>query len=277
MPLDWQILWMRNEHPRDKHLVFHEPSHTYYIDGDSTGVTSVTSLLHCFFPHFEPDIIIDKMMKSPKWKENKYYGKTKEEIKALWNENGRVASEAGTKMHLAIEMYLNDAGHLIPEEVLATPEWKYFMKFWKDHGDDLEPWRLEFEVWVKEIKLAGSIDAVFRRKSDGKYLIYDWKRSKEIKTENSFESGYAPLDHLPNTNYWHYTAQLNVYRYILENYYDMEVADMYLVIMHPDNKSYKRMRLNRMDDEVELMVEARKKAVEAGCKKVVILDSDSTH
>ena len=57
----------------------------------------------------------------------------------------------------------------------------------------------------------------------------------------------------------------------------MEVADMYLVIMHPDNKSYKRMRLNRMDDEVELMVEARKKAVEAGCKKVVILDSDSTH
>lgn len=269
---DWQILWKKHEHVRDKRLLFVEETHTYYIDGDSKGVTSVTSLLHAFFPHFEPDIIIDKMMKSPKWPQNKYYGKTKEEIKAMWNENGRVASEAGTKMHLAIEMFLNDAYHLIPKDVLETPEWKYFIKFWKDHGEDLEPWRLEFEVFIEEIKLAGSIDAVFRRKSNGKFLIYDWKRSKEIKTENSFETGYAPLDHLPNTNYWHYTAQLNVYRYILENYYDMEVEDMYLVILHPDNKSYKRMRLNRMDDEVELMIEARKKAVEAGCKKVVILD-----
>lgn len=277
MPLDWQILWKKNEQPRDKRLVFHEPSHTYYIDGDSKGVISVTGFLHAFFGHFDADGTIDKMMKSPKWPQNKYFGMTKEQIKALWNENGRIASEAGTKMHLAIEMFMNDATHLIPDDVLESVEWKYFKKFWKDHGDDLEPWRMEYEVFIEEIKLAGSIDAIFRRKSDGKYLIYDWKRSKEIKTENTFQSGLAPLDHLPDCNYWHYSLQLNVYRYILEKYYGLEVADMYLVIMHPDNKSYKRMRLNRMDDEVELMVEARKKAVEAGCKKVVILDSDSAH
>jgi hypothetical protein len=272
MPLDWQVLWTKNLHPRDKRLVFDEPSHTYYIDGSSKGVISVTGFLHSFFGHFDADATIDKMMSSPKWPDSKYYGMTKEQIKAMWNENGRIASEAGTKMHLAIEMFMNDATHLIPDDVLASVEWKYFTKFWKDFGDDLEPWRMEYEVFIEEIKLAGSIDAIFRRKSDGKFLIYDWKRSKEIKTENNFQSGLAPLDHLPDCNYWHYSLQLNVYRYILENYYNMEVADMYLVIMHPDNKSYKRMRLNRMDDEVALMIEARRKAVAAGCKKIVILD-----
>ena len=58
---------------------------------------------------------------------------------------------------------------------------------------------------------------------------------------------------------------------MLENYYGLEVADLYLVIIHPDNPSYRRMRLNIMTDEVEDMMECRKRAVEAGCKQSVIL------
>jgi hypothetical protein len=112
---------------------------------------------------------------------------------------------------------------------------------------------------------------VFRRKSDGKFVIYDWKRSKEIKTENKFGSGLAPLEHLPDTNYWHYTLQLNVYKWILEKYYGLEVADLYLVILHPDNSSYRRMRLNILEEEVEDMIECRRRAVAAGCKTSVIL------
>ena len=33
---------------------------------------------------------------------------TADEIKAQWNENGRLASEAGTKMHYDIECYYNN-------------------------------------------------------------------------------------------------------------------------------------------------------------------------
>ena len=130
---------------------------------------------------------------------------------------------------------------------------------------------MEWEVWVEEIKLAGSIDGIFRRKSDGAFMIYDWKRSKEIKSENQFGTGFPPVDHLPDTNYWHYTLQLNVYRWVLEKYYGLHITDMFLVILHPDNKSYKRMRLNRLDDEVEDMINARKRAVAGGCKMSVIL------
>lgn len=270
---DWQILWKRNPHPRDERIYFIEETHTYFVDGSSEGNLSTTKFLHAFFPHFDAEATIKKMMAGRNWTKSKYYGKTLKQIMAEWNENGRIASEAGTKMHLAIEQYLNDAGHLIPKEVLDTPEWKYFMSFWHDHGHDIEPYRLEWEVFTDpQTKLTGSIDGVFRRKSDGKFLIYDWKRSKEIKSDNPFGGkGFPPVEHIQDTNYWHYTLQLNVYRWILETYYDMEVADMYLVILHPDNKSYKRMRLNRLDDEVADMIQARRRAVADGCKQDVIL------
>jgi hypothetical protein len=152
------------------------------------------------------------------------------------------------------------------------------MKFWTDCGGDLEPYRSEWEVFTDatdgsgtKIKLCGSIDMVFRRKSDGKFVIYDWKRSKEIKSDNPFKTGLAPLNHLPDTNYWHYTMQLNIYKWILETYYGLEVADLYLVILHPEQASYQRMRLNIMTDEVDAMIECRRRAVEGGCKQSVIL------
>jgi hypothetical protein len=267
----WQHLSRINHHPRDDCIVFDEPTHKYTVNGTYEGWISCTGFLHEFFGHFNPKDIIAKMKRSPKWSQSKYYGMTDEEIEALWNENGRTASEAGTAMHLSIEQFLHGSAELIPSEMKETPEWKYFEKFWADCGDDLEPYRMEWEVWVEDIKLAGSIDGVFRRKSDGKIVIYDWKRSKEIKCENKFGNGLAPLDHLPDCNYWHYSLQLNVYKWILENYYDLEVGDLYLVILHPDNPSYRRMRLNIMEDEVEAMIECRRRAVAAGCKVPVIL------
>lgn len=270
-PLKWQSLAFKNRHPRDLCIEFDEPTHKYTINGNYDGWTSCTGFIHSFFPHFNPEKTIQKMMKSPKWPQSKYYGMTAEQIKAQWNSSGKEASEAGTAMHLGIEMHHNGAEHLVSEEIKQSKEWKYFVNYWKDCGDDLVPYRTEWEVWSEEHKLAGSIDMIYYRKSDGKYVIYDWKRSKEIKTNNDYESGYAPLDHLPNTNYWHYTLQLNIYKWFLETFYGLEIADLYLIILHPDNKNYRRLRLNMLTDEVQAMLECRKRAVAAGCKQMVIL------
>jgi hypothetical protein len=277
----WQHLSSINTHPRDEHIKFVEKTHKYYVNGSCEGNISCTGFVHEFFGHFNPKEIIAKMRRNPvKWAASKYFGKTDEEIIGEWNANGKAASEAGTAMHLAIEQFLHGAPEQIAPEIKETPEWRYFIKFWEDCGHDLEPYRSEWEVFTddlvpfkgeRKIKLCGSIDMIFRRKSDGKFVIYDWKRSKEIKAENPFGSGLAPMDHLPDTNYWHYTLQLNVYKWILEKYYGLEVADLYLVILHPDNPSYRRMRLNILEDEVEDMIECRRRAVEAGCKQSVIL------
>jgi ATP-dependent exoDNAse (exonuclease V) beta subunit len=275
---DWQHLSRIHHHPRDDRIYFVESTHTYYVDGSSEGNISTTKFIHSFFPHFDAKAIIQKMMKSPKWPQNKNYGKTEKQIMDEWNANGKQASEAGTAMHLAIEQFLHGSAHLISEEMKHTAEWRYFQQFWNDCGKDLEPYRMEWEVWTDpSIKLTGSIDGVFRRKSDGKFLIYDWKRCKDIKSDNPFGTGLPPVDHLPDTNYWHYTLQLNVYKWILETYYNLEVADLFLVILHPENKSYKRMRLNILADEVSQMIDARKRAVADGCKQAVILPIPAEH
>ena len=276
----WQTLTRIHRHPRDAHIAFDEPTHKYYVNGSCQGNISCTGFIHEFFGHFDAKAIITKMKKGPKWATSKYYGKTDEEIMKEWSDNGKEASAAGTAMHFAIEQFMHGAMDEIKPEVKDTLEWKYFTKFWAECGDELEPYRSEWEVFTdsiepvaseRKIKLCGSIDMVYRRKSDGKFVIYDWKRSKDIKSDNPFGSGLPPLEHLPDTNYWHYTMQLNVYKWMLEKYYGLEVADLYLVILHPDQPSYRRMRLNIMTDEVEDMIECRRRAVEAGCKQSVIL------
>lgn len=268
----WQHLSRINHHPRDDRIYFVEETHKYFIDGSCDGNLSCTGFIHEFFGHFDPKATLTQMRKKPTWSTSKYFGKTDEQIIKEWSDSGKIASEAGTAMHLAIEQFLHGSPEMIKPEIKETPEWRYFMKFWNDFGDDLEPYRSEWEVWTsKDIKLCGSIDMVFRRKSTGKFVIYDWKRSKEIKCENRYQNGLAPLDHLPDCNYWHYTLQLNVYKWILEKYYNLDVEDLYLIILHPDNLSYRRMRLNILEDEVEDMIECRRRAVKGGCKQSVIL------
>lgn len=271
MPEAWQILTVRNRHPRDQFIVFDEPTHVYTVHGSSKGYISCTKFIHEFFPHFDADAVIKKMMRSPKWPTNKLYGKTAKEIKDIWNANGKEASGLGTAIHLSIEQFLNEAESVIDPVIFTTTEWRYFQNFWKDHGHDLEPYRMEWEVYVEAIKLAGSIDGVFRRRSDGRFVIYDWKRSKEIKQDNKFETGYPPLHHLPNTNYWHYTMQLNVYRWILKYHYGLDIADLYLVIIHPNNSNYVRIRLNILEEEVLDMVDCRLRAVKGELPQAVVL------
>jgi len=116
-------------------------------------------------------------------------------------------------------------------------EWEYFLDFVRDNPE-LKPYRTEWMIYDEELLLAGSIDMVYEN-PDGTLMIYDWKRSKEIKKTDSFMK-YALtecISHIPDTNYWHYTLQLNTYKAILESKYGKKVTKMCLVCLHPNNKN----------------------------------------
>jgi len=269
MPEPWQTLAFLNRHPRDKEVRFVEKTHTYYVKGSSKGFVSTTGFVHAFFPHFDPMATIAKMKASPKWPESPYFGMSDQEIADQWTASGKEASGAGTNMHLAIEQHLNGALNRIDETVKSTKEWEYYQNFWRIVSQDLEPYRTEWEVWDEEHKLTGSIDMVFKRKSDGAFVIYDWKRSKEIKKENSFDSGLGPMNHLPNTNYWHYTLQLNVYRWFLQKHYGLTIVDLAIVIFHPNNTDYQIFHLDILDKEIKDMLDCRMRSVLSGSKNPV--------
>lgn len=248
-----------NPHERDSHISFEEGPHIYTIDG-VRNFMSVTTWNHSHFGHFDADAIIDKMMGSYRWKQSKYYGMSRVEIKALWSKNGKEASEAGTKMHYDIECFYNDMGVEIEE---GCVEWDYFEEFEAKIGSTLTPYRTEWMVWNKELKLAGSIDMIFEN-PDGTLQIYDWKRCKEIKKDNKWQSATTEcISHLPDCNFWHYSLQLNTYKWMIEQKYEKKVTKMYLVCLHPDNKnnSYLRYEVADMGKEIEDLMNLRKEMV----------------
>jgi ATP-dependent exoDNAse (exonuclease V) beta subunit len=184
----------------------------------------------------------------------KYYGMTRETIKKDWDDNRDSAANAGTKMHYDIECYFNKK-----EVKNNSIEFSYFMKFVEDFPD-LKPYRTEWMVYYEELKLSGSIDMIFEN-PDGTLQIYDWKRCKEISHESNFGK-YAITDcisHLPDTNYWHYALQLNLYKTILEDKYGKKVTDLYLICLHPENvyKSYQRIQIPFLDKEMKDLIQIR--------------------
>ena len=270
MPEPWQTLAFLNAHPRDKSVRFVEKTHTYYVNGSSKGIVSTTGFVHAFFPHFDPITSITKMKASANWPSSPYFGMSDQEIVDKWAASGKEASGSGTNMHLAIEQFLNSAHNRIEPSVLTTKEWQYFQNFWNDVKDTMDPYRTEWEVWDDEYKLTGSIDMVFKRKTDGAFAIYDWKRSKEIKIDSAWDTGYGPLGHLPNSNYWHYTLQLNVYRWFLEKHYGIKVVELCIVILHPNNDNYQIFKLNLLDDEIQDMLDCRRRSITSGSSEPVL-------
>lgn len=249
-----------NIHSRDINTNLDEKTHIYNINGE-TDYTSMTTFIHSLFEKFDNDKIITNMMKSKNWENNKYYGMSREEIKKTWQENNKKSTDAGTKMHYDIECFYN-----MINNNNNSIEFKYFMNFHNDIvKNKLIPYRTEWIVHARDIKIAGSIDMIYKKgvSKDGKEIldIYDWKRCKEIVKVSGFNkwSIDREIEHIPDTNYWHYSLQLNGYKYILENYYDKIVEDLYLVCLHPENKNknYILIKVPDLQKEIEKLFKKR--------------------
>ena len=279
-----EILIKKNSHERDKNISFEEEGHKYTIHTDlDSKYTSVTTWNHHHFPKFDADAVIKKMMKGKNWNpQNKYWGMTGEQIKKMWSDNGAAVSGAGTDMHYEIECFMNypdleSYTHLdllneykkeqdiCEQQVEArnSPEWEYFMKFVEDNPE-LKPYRTEWTVYDEDLKLSGSIDMVYEN-PDGSLMIYDWKRSKEISRINKFDKFAETycISHLPDSNFWHYSLQLNTYKAILERKYGKNVTTLKLVRLHPNCKednedTYELIDVPILKKEIEELFNLRK-------------------
>jgi len=272
-------------HERDNNIEFYSQGHRYEIRTDPRKrYTSVTTLVHKQFPKFDADAIIGKIMRSKGWVPgHKYWGLTAEEIKALWNSNGAAAAGSGTNLHEQIELFMNDsrfnfvythkelfqeyniAKQYLEETPLATAsatatatasEWDFFIQFIADHPH-LKPYRTEWLIYHEDIKVAGSIDMVYEN-PDGTLEIYDWKRCKDIIKVNDWnETATNPLlKHIPATNFWQYSLQLNLYKRILEDKYGKTVTKLCLVRLHPDNPeaTYELLEVPFMAAEIDTIL-----------------------
>ena len=148
------------------------------------------------------------------------------------------------------EQYLNDCEIEEP----CSPEFEQFRALYNEIlSKHFRVFRTEVSVFHCGLKLAGQVDCLCRDQ-DGNMVIVDWKRSRRIVMEGRRQMK-PPLDHLPDSNYFHYALQLNIYRYILESEYGYRVSGMFLGIVHPLSESYQCIEIPRLDQEIALIVQ----------------------
>ena len=115
----------------------------------------------------------------------------------------------------------------------------------------MTPHRTELCIFHFGLRVAGQIDALILD-ADWKLVIVDWKRVRNLRTEG-FDPLSYPLDRLPDSNYWIYALQLNLYRYILESEYDFDVSGMYLAVVHPEGSSPRLVAVPRLEAEMRAL------------------------
>ena len=120
---------------------------------------------------------------------------------------------------------------------------------------------MEQTAFSLSFKVAGTVDLIGRNRETGNLAILDWKTNREIEEANDYPTeryGFPPVGFMPNSNFWHYTLQLNLYRVLLwlEKYYpckDAEMAFFHIKPMHVE-----RYDLERFDKEISLILAANK-------------------
>tara|TARA_B110000014_G_C20088376_1_gene569528 strand:+ start:531 stop:1241 length:711 start_codon:yes stop_codon:yes gene_type:complete len=208
-----------------KNIKLQREEHKYILNTNpDLEFTSVTTFIGQFFEEFNAKKIATKLVTSNR----NYMGMTVEEVLATWND----AAEHGTKVHEELENYILNKDTLTEPKSIQGMNWlnKYKMK----SSFDVYP---EVIIYSEELKLSGTIDLLLFDKINNKYIIMDWKTSKKIDTKSyKNKRGTKPASaNIEDTKFNHYALQLSLYRYLLEEYYGIEVTQ-HLIIHLKDNE-----------------------------------------
>jgi hypothetical protein len=150
----------------------------------------------------------------------------------------------------------NDGGTNALEEPLLRTEWQQLQSFVQSFllKQNIAVLGTEMRLVAPDLGIAGSVDFVGRiidptravSSSDvtfapgmDRVVLIDWKRSKDL-AQSAFhhyqKKGKGPWGHIPACDGYKYALQVNLYRYILQRYYQLRVEAMYIVSLHPDQR-----------------------------------------
>lgn len=211
-------------------LVFEPIEHKYTVGDDQ--YTSVTTFVKSHFAEFDSESIAIKYA-------NKH-GLNKEDVLKKWADDGQIASDFGTKIHLWAESLLNK------EEIVeegTEKELKYLasLKDWINNifFERFDLIECEKMIFSPKYKLAGTIDVLARNKKTGDIYILDWKTNKKLVKKNDFgQKGLGLLSEVDDCNFNHYSLQLSSYEKILKEEYFPDDNFKKMILYITDSKVY---------------------------------------
>jgi len=255
------LLAESNRHINDDRISFDEANHNYFVNGKKIKF-SVTEIIDKFFPKFDKAYWAERKAKEKL--ERDYIDYDSEILESVikqilddW-ENKRVdAASKGTILHEKIEDFYNSKLH---KEY--PPEFQYFKNFHNKYKR-LKAYRTEWRIYDEHLSLAGTVDMVYE-KENGELFIFDWKRTSKLIDKNNqpilkdFNFGYDGLSHVADNSFNRYTLQQNVYKFILENYYEKKISSMNLLVLHPNYDDFVHLKLPDMKKEAEFLIDQAK-------------------
>lgn len=225
-------------------------SHKYY-DEDGNELTSLSRVLNYFEQPFDEDGKIAEAVA-------RKYNKSKEEIQREWKSKGKEATDHGTRIHDALELY--DKTTLINDkelEPLIRDIAKRFIGYKKMYSEQIYYSHLHM--------IAGTADKPCMRVMGKNPVldIYDYKTNLSKGIEYLSKYGkwmYFPLNHLEQCNYNRYSLQLSAYMYMAELMYKIRPGRLGIISVSKQaldkdyiGPMYKLIPVPYMRNEVEMM------------------------
>ena len=248
---------------------FYEEPHVYtYLEDDGmeseVGI-SVTTLIEDYANPFDEDNAAEN--------KSKKIGVSKHEILDKWHYDRDFACLKGTHVHAYNEnlwrdgsLYKYDKDSVINEfgSDVLKPIWNKLKKicdlFYDKFKDNLIPIGLEQIVGSRDYDIAGSIDFLAYSKKLNSLIIIDYKTNKSIKSK-SFNNikMLSPLGEIDDCNFYHYSLQLAIYKYILEHETNLKVyPKKWLIWINEENDNFKLYECANLDDKAKEILELRR-------------------
>ncbi len=247
-------------------IKFQTENHRYTsLSEDGREWRSITQVIHSLSQPFDPDIQAPKssVRKPGKWP-NKWYGVPIDEIKKAWKDEADRSVGLGNYWHnkKEQELYTDDAilmwnvvKPIVREGIKYAP--KQELSNLLVNGMGVFP---EHMIYLESAGLCGQVDRV--NIIDGLLTIGDYKTCKEIKKE-SFTNWEGPkmmlppVQHLQDSNYWHYALQLSMYAYIILRHnpsLNLGALTVYHILFEIDHLDKYEYPVYKLDENKEPIV-----------------------
>lgn len=197
-------------------IYFKEDTHQYFTE-KGTPLASVSKLLGMVKQPFDKEYWLKKKADER--------GITPEELEKEWDHKRDIAIERGNKYHWEYEKKLNAEKTSYPTQYDSKDKNIKYSYDLFNLSPGVYP---ELIIYNKKHRLAGTSDIV-EIYADNTFDIRDHKTNKELKFESYkkydpvFGSKFHvmmqhPVSHLMDCNGMHYSIQLSVYAYMLEQF-----------------------------------------------------------
>lgn len=243
-------------------LSFEPQEHRYSING--TKIRCVSDIVGMFAP-FDTEAKARGAASNPR---HRLYGKTPEEIVAIWEEKRDAAAAAGTLVHSFGEAcYLYTLGQeekmedeyrrrVSPEGLAAlTPKEEAAARWWNDMDmSRYVPAFKETRVLNPLLRYAGTLDLMLYDTLTDTFVMRDYKTNEDLfKWYGDMLA--TPLNMLKADDIGKYTVQQNLYKIALANI-GIEVSQLSLVWLR-DDASYMEVELPECTRMISYAVSSR--------------------